>query len=371
VPAVLALLLGAAVFDGFDAPLDPLRWYVGVPGEPAKGWLRVPRDGWIVARGLPEERERIEIAFRHRGGSLEVEFFDPKEPLSTPLGPALVVKPGKGVRTLAITAEGAELDGAPLAYAGAPRGTFRLRALRGDVELDEVRVSPRVGDPDELPEAERRTVLAATTPSLYRDGEHSYTRVVLTLWDQDVALLLAKGEPAFAELRGPPRGAPLLAALVRAGDAAALSRTARRHPLAQRDWADETRNLPAAALDGYLEEQYAVFALLMDAQRALNAAAGSGKELEPLVHLALIRHAANAHAAVALAETQGARQALAALKKALGHEDPASASADRLRAAAGEAARALLEKPPAAWPAFRFEATLRFVALERAREAVR
>jgi hypothetical protein len=359
------LLLAASVFDGFDdGPVDPVRWYVGVPDGARKGWLRIPRDGWIVARGIPEERERIEIVFRHKGGALELAFFDGKEPLSSPLGTPLLVTAGPGVRTLALTAAGAELDGAPVAAPGW-KGTFRLRALKGDIDMDEVRVAPRVPDPSAPLDP---IVLGATTPPFYRDGEVSYSRVTTTLWDVDVALLLARGAPAFRELRAPPKGAPVLAALVTAGPAPELAKRARDHPLARADWRDEARNLPPAAFEGYLESEYGTFAVLMDAQRALNAAAPGRKGLEPLVHLAVIRHAANAHAAVGLAETDGARDALAALRKALGGEAPAQASADRLRAAAGEAARALLGEPPAEWTGFRFDPTRRFVALERAKE---
>jgi len=364
--AVLALLLSGAVFDGFDEPLDPQRWYVGVPGAPEKGWLKIPRDGWIVARGLPGERERIEVTFRHRGGALELAFFDEKEPLSSPRGVPLLLPPAEGTRTLAVTATGAEVDGKPVASPGFD-GTFRLRALRGDVEIDEVRVTPRGRAP---PPTDERVVFGATSPQVYRDGKVAYARETLTLWDVDVALLLARGEHAFAELRAPPRGAPLLGALVTAGDAKDLARTARKSALAQHDWRDETRNLPPAALDAYLAEQYAIFALLMDAQRALNAAAGSRKDLEPLVYLAVIRHAVNAHAALGLAESEGARGALAAVKKALKGEDPARVSSDALRAAAAAAAREILGEPPPEWPGFTFDPARRFVTMERAKELV-
>lgn len=361
-----ALLLAAAVFDGFDEPLDPARWYVGVPGAPEKGWLRIPRDGWIVARGLPDERERIEVTFRHRGGALEVAFHDEKEPLSSPRGAPLLLPPGDGTRTLVVTASGAEIDGKPVSSPGWS-GTFRLRAARGDVEIDEVRVEPRARPPAP---PDSRVVFGATTPLVYREDGTAYVRETLALWDVDIALLLAQGERAFAELRAKPSGAPLLGVLVKAGDAKGLARTSRGNALAKSDWRDETRNLSPAALDAYLEEEYAVFALLMDAQRALNAAAGR-KGLEPLVHLAVIRHAANAHAAVGLAESEGARGALEALKKALDGEEPAHASGDRLRTAAATAARAVLGEPPAEWPGFSFDATRRFVSLERAKELVK
>ncbi len=366
VPLFCAMVLSAAVFDGFDEPLDPARWYVGVPGAPEKGWLRIPRDGWIAARGLPEERERIEIVFRHRGGALEIAFHDEKEPLSSPRCAPLLLPPGEGARTLVVTKAGAELDGKPVASPGWS-GTFRLHATRGDVEIDEVRVEPR-GKAPEAPDG--RVVFGATTPLVYREGETAYVREVIALWDVDVAVLLARGEPSFEELRGKPAGSPLLGALVKAGDAKDLARRARGSALARSDWRDETRNLSPAALDAYLEEEYAVFALLMDAQRALNAAAGR-KGLEPLVHLAVIRHAANRHAALGLAESEGARGAVEALGKALDGEDPARASGDRLRAAAATAARKILGEPPAEWPGFSFDASRRFVSLERAKELVR
>ncbi|MFI5401526.1 MAG: hypothetical protein ACHQ1G_01110 [Planctomycetota bacterium] len=361
-----ALLLSAAVFDGFDEPLDPARWYVGVPGAPEKGWLRIPREGWIVARGLPEECERIEVIFRHKGGILEVAFFDEKEPLSSPRGAPLLVPSGEGARTLVVTRAGAEIDGKPVASHGLD-GTFRLRATRGDVEIDEVRVEPRGREPAT---ADGRVVFLATTPLVYREGATAYVREAIALWDVDVAILLARGEPAFAELRGKPAGSPLLGALVQAADARDLARRARGSALARSDWRDETRNLSPAALDAYLEEEYAVFALLMDVQRALNAATGR-KDLEPLVHLAVIRHAANAHAALGLAESEGARGALDAMKKALDGEEPARASADRLRAAAAAAAKAVLGDPPAEWPGFSYDPTRRFVSLERAKELVK
>jgi hypothetical protein len=366
VAAALALLLCTAVFDAFDEPLDAARWYQGVPGAPEKGWLRIPRDGWIVARGVPEPRERIEVTFRHKGGTLELAFLSEKEPLSSPLGTPLLVPPADGTRTLVVTATGAEVDGKPVPSPGF-EGTFRLRALKGDVEIDEVRVTPRG---EAAAAADQKVVLGATTPLLYKEGKVAYARETMALWDVDVAILLARGEPAFRELRAPPKGAPLLAALVTAGEAQSLARAGRRNAIAQKDWADETRNLSAGALDAYLETEYAVFALLEDAQRALNAAAGGGKELEPLVHLAVIRHAANAHAALGLAESEGARGAVAALKKALKGEDPARVGSDRLRAAAADAAREILGDPPACWPGFRFDPSRRFVTIEHAKELV-
>jgi len=366
VAATLVVLLCAAAFDPFDEPLDPQRWYIGVPGAPEKGWMRIPRDGWIAARGLPEDKERIEIVFRHKGGTLEVGFHDEKEPLSSPLGTPLLLPPAPGARTLVLTAGGAEIDGKPAASPGF-KGAFRLRATKGDVEIDEVRVTPRG---KELPAADARVVFAGTTPPVFTEGRTSYSRETLTLWDVDVAILLARGEPAFAELRAAPKGSPLLGALVAAGDAKALAKRAGAHPLARSDWRDETRNLPPAALDAYLEAEYAVFALVMDAQRALNAAASPRKGLEPLVHLAVIRHAANAHAAMGLAETDGDRAAVAALRKALKGEEPARASADRLRAAAAEAAREILGEPPPEWPGFRFDPARRYIAMTRAKEIV-
>ena len=187
-----------------------------------------------------------------------------------------------------------------------------------------------------------------------------------------VAVLFRRGEPAFAQLSAPPKGAPVLAALVQDGDAGALALKASGHPLAMRDWGDERGNLSRGAFLRYVKEEYALFSILQQGQRALNAAVAGRKDLEPLVHLAVIRHSANAHAATALAETQGAKKALAELRKALGKGvDPRRASADKLRAAAGAAARAILGDPPPEWPNFSFDPSSRYVSIQQAKELVR
>ena len=373
VAALLALLLMAPAFDAFEAGIAATRWYVGVPQPPKKGWLRLPKHGWIVSRGIPEKRiRRLEIVFRHKGGALEVTFHGAREPLSNPQGDAIVVPRGKGVRTLVVTKDGAALNGEDFQWDGTLRGTFRLRALKGDVEIDVVNVEPRTSEPPEVSELERSTVHFPTTPPLFRDDQGVYSRVTLMLWDVDVCFLLRKGEPAFRALKAPVRGAPVLGALVTAGDARALAMKAGSHPLAMRDWGDERRNLARGAFLKYLHEEYARFALIQDAQRALNAALPARKDLEPLVHLAVIRHAPNARAATALAETQGAKRALALLKRALGRDgDLRRASGDRLRKAAGVAARAVLGEPPPQWPGFAFDPVNRFVTVEQGKDLLR
>ncbi len=368
VALLLALFCAVPTFDAFSEPLDPMRWYIGVPQPPKKGWLRVPKGGWIVSRGLPDDRiRRLEVVFR---GELAVAFHSAREPLSSPQGPELRVGRGKGSRTLVVTLQGAEVDGQPLAWDGALRGTFRLGAPRGPVDLDEVRVEPRTADPPALDELERNTVHFPTTPPVLNDGGHVHSRVTMTLWDVEVCFLMRRGEPAFRPLAAPVRGAPVLGAIVSAGDADAIARKASTHSLAMRDWGDEQRNLSRGAFLKYLKGEYAMFLLMQDAQRALNAAVPDRKDLEPLVHLAVIRHSPNARAATALAETQGARKALAALKKALGKEGM-RVSGDRLRAAAAVAAKDILGEPPPQWPGFRFDPMGRFVTIEQARDLLR
>jgi len=374
VAAVVSLLvLAAPPLDTFDGPLEPLRWYVGVPEPPRKGRLRIPKGGWIVSRGIADDRiEALEVVFRSKGGSLEVTFHDAREPLSSPLGEALRASRGRGERTLRVTSGAAAVDGEALPWKGGLRGTFRLLAARGAVEIDEVRVDPRVGAPEPLGTLEAATVHFATTPRLYRAGDATYRRASLLLWDVEVALLVRRGEPGCAPLAAPVRGAPVLGALVSAGDARTLALKASAHPLAMRDWGDERANLSREAFVTYLKGEYAVFALLRDAQRALNAAVPE-RDLDDLAHLAVIRHVADAHAAVAFAETEGAKAALKALRKALGKgADVRRASPDRLRAAAGEAARGILgDAPPSQWPGFAFEPRSRFVTIQQAKELVR
>jgi hypothetical protein len=368
VALLLTLICAAPTFDAFSEPLDPMRWYIGVPQPPKKGWLRIPKGGWLVSRGLPDDRiRRLEVVFR---GELAVAFHSAREPLSGPQGPTLRVGRGKGVRTLVVTLSGAEVDGEALAWEGALRGTFRLHGAKGAVDIDEVRVEPRTADPPPLDELEKNTVHFATTPPVLTEGDHAYSRVTFTLWDVEVCFLMRRGEPAFKPLAAPVRGAPVLGALVSAGDARALALKASAHPLAMRDWGDERRNLSRGAFLKYVGSEYAMFCLMQDAQRALNAAVPDRKDLAPLIHLAVIRHSPNARAATALAETQGAKKALAALKKVLG-KDGTRVGGDRLRAAAGAAAKEILGAPPPQWPGFQFDPMSRFVTIEQAKDLLR
>ena len=369
----LILLLAAPVFDTFDEPLDPLRWYVGVPGAPRHGVLKIPREGWIVSRGVADERvARLEVVFRHKGGSLEVTFHDAREPLSAPLGEPIVIPRGKGTRTLVVTREGATLDETPLAWKGGLRGTFMLRALKGALEIDEVSVDPRVASPARLTELEKRTVHFATTPLTHRVGEAKYGRVNLTLWDVEVAVLFRRGASSFAALKAPPGGAPVLGALASSGDGNEFAARASGSALAMRDWGDERRNMTNTAFLRYLAEEYAVFTVIQQTQRALNAAIPTRNDLDPLVPLAVIRHSANAHAATALAQTQGAKKALAELRKALGRgAELRRVSGDRLRTAAGVAALAILKAPPAEWPGFTTTPMDRYVTIQQAKDLAR
>jgi len=375
---VTALILGLAlapVFDAFDEPLDPRRWYVGVPQPPRGGRLLVPKKGWIASRGYADDGLRVlELDFRHKGGDLVVSFHAEKEPLSRPRATLVVKRKGRGERTLRVTADGATLDGEPVAFDGGPSGTFRLGAAGGDVELLEVRADPRPPPPRPPGYLEKRTVLHATTPPRHAVGDAVHVRRTLVLWDAEVAFLLRRGDGDTKPLRAPLRGAPTLAALVTAGDAGKLALEASGHPLAMRDWGDERGNLSRAEFLAYLKREYALFTMLQQAQRALNLAVTDREleELEPLVALAVIRHAANARAAVALAETLGQKEALKALREALGRTEPARATKDQLRAAAGRAAKAVLGgKVPAAWPGFSFDPSNRYLALQQARELVR
>jgi hypothetical protein len=381
VTLLFALLLAApvaTVFDGFDAPLDTRRWYVGVARPPKDGALRIPRDGWIAARGTPDATvELLEISYCGRGGQLEVTFHAEEEPLSRPVGEPLRVPRGRdrAPRLLRIGGGAASLDGEPLPWGGKLSGTFRLRARKGEIELQEVRVAPAPPPLAEPGYLERRTVLLATTPRVYRDETGPYHRVTLTLWDVEACFLLRRrrGASSFGLLSAAPKGAPVLAALVDLGDGKQLAAKASGHALAARDWGDEKRNLPPEEFQAYLSEQYALFDLLSNAQRALNAAVPGRKDLEPLVHLVVIRHADNARAAVALAETRGGKRALKALREALeGDRDLRRVTGDRLRRAAGQAARALLgEEVPEEWPGFRFDPQNRYVTMDRARELSR
>ena len=372
-PLVLLLLAQVPTFDSFDAPLDPGLWFIGVPAAPKKGVVRIPKGGWLVARGVEDELvARIEVTFRHKGGDLEFGFFSRKEPLSSMQGPPIVVTKAKGVRRIEIAGDGVFVDGEKVAWEGKVLGTFRLRALKGGVDIDEVRVAPRVAGLPEPTYLEQRTVHLQTTPPLYSEGEVSYQRVTLQLWDVDVCFLLRYADTDFRLLRAPPRKTPVLGAVVCLSDGRALAMKAHTHALAMRDWGDERGNLSRGAFLKYLRTEYAVFEALMHAQRALNAAVPGRKGLDALVHLAVIRHSENTRAAVALAETQKNKAAIAALKKALPKGvDMNSASADKLRRAAGDAAKAVLGEAPKEWPGFQFHPSSRFVAMQHAKDLVR
>jgi hypothetical protein len=193
----------------------------------------------------------------------------------------------------------------------------------------------------------------------------------MPLWDVEVAFLFRRGARGFAQVRASPKGAPLLAVLVEAGDSRELALKASSNSLAMRDWGDESRNLSKANFLEYIAGEYALFEMLEQAQRALNAALADRepKDLEALVSLAVIRHADNARAAVALAETRKSKRALELLRKILG--DYKRASPDAIRGAAGKAALEILCEVPAKWPGFRSDPQSRFVTLQQARELVR
>jgi len=370
---LLALLCAAPLVEDFDGPLDPGRWYVGTGQTPRDGKLRLEKGAWIAARGVQGGKLRgAEIRFSNPAGTLKVSFHTSREPLSSPLGEAIHVARGKGARRLIITETGVRLDGEPLDRKGATGASLRLAALRGKVDLLAVTVTPAPPPPKPAPGIE--VVHAATTPLVYRRGKLAYERVSLLLWDTEVCFLLHHGEDGFDLLRAPVRGAPVLGALVGCGDGRALARKAGSDPLAGRDWADERRNLSPAAFRTYLAREYATFTILAQAQRALNAALPEKRRraLEPLVWLAVIRHAPSARAAAGLARRMKARRALAALERALGKgRDLRRASAADLRAAAGKAAREILGDPPPQWPGFAFDPANRFATMQQARELSR
>ncbi|MEE8105839.1 MAG: hypothetical protein V3T86_09925 [Planctomycetota bacterium] len=381
VALLLALTVAAPGFETFDAPLRAERWYVGTPTTPKGGSLRLPKKGWIVSRGLPDDGiEGIEIEFELKGGSLEVSFFATQEPLTSPRGKPIVIQKLKGRRRLGIAPGGASLDGEPLAWKGKPTGTFRILAKRGNVVLHAVKVSPRFMPAEPFSDFERGTVHLTTTPQVYRDDGRdagAYSREILSLWDVEVAVLFRRGPTGAINLAGDARGAPTLGSLVSVGDGRALSFKAAANPIAMRDWGDEKGNLSDEKFQQYVAGEYAVFELLQMTQRALNARVSNGKHvnqkaLDALVHLAVIRHADNARAAVALAQTQKAKGALAALQKALGGDlDVRGLTGDKIRAAAGRAARAILKDPPEEWVGFTFDPQSRFLALSRAKDLTR
>ncbi|MHC4932169.1 MAG: hypothetical protein ACYTGV_08275 [Planctomycetota bacterium] len=370
---LVALLLTGPAYDAFEAPLAPALWYIGVPTPPRDGSVRIPKGGWLVSRNIPDEGvESVSIEFRHKGGSLVVTFHEKDEPLSSPLGEPIVVPRAKGKRKLTFSPQGVRLDGEPVPFEGPQRGTFRLAAHKGDLELLEVHVSPVPEAPPPLGYLEERSVHFASTPPRYREGRRSFRRVSLMLWDAEVCFLLARGKTAFHKLGASAKGAPTLGALVTVDSGEALALKASSHPLAMRDWGDERGNLANREFWEYLAERYAIFELIQQAQRSLNAALPGREGVDALTHLAVIRHADNARAAVALAETQGGKEALAALRKAIGKKaDLRRLSSDKIRAAAGRAARRILGEPPGQWPGFKFDPQSRFVTLQQAADLIR
>lgn len=366
-----ALLLLAMSFDSFDGPLDPLRWYVGTPAPPAQGSLRLPREGWIVSRGIPDAAlSSLEIVFQERGGQLEVTFFDGREPLSRPAGPPLLVARGKGERTL-VVGDAAAVDGQPQPWSGERRGTFRLRAVGGEVDLREVRVEAREATPLSFSAIERSTVHLLTTPEIWREGEAVYARTTLPLWDVEVCFLWRRGPAAMQLLRSATKGAPTLGVALSLGNGADLAAKHSGDALAMRDWNDESGHLAPAAMQAYLREEYALLDALQQAQRALNAAVPGRRNIEALVPIAMVRHADNAHAALALALLSGVRGAPEALRRALGAVDERTRTGDQIRAAAAAAAREILGDPPAEWPGFRFDPANRYITLQRCRDLLR
>lgn len=351
---MLALLLVAfPVFDSFDGPLDPARWFVGAPGAPGKGELRLRKGAWIAARGLPDAGfPRLEVDLGEGGGELEITFHDPRDPLGAALGEA--------VR--------ARARGAPTVSAAAPSGAFRLRALSGDVVLREVRVEAEFVPP-RLSQTDQRTVFGLTTPERYGDAR----RAILALWDVELAVLVRRGAAAGCEpVRGPLPNCPVLAVVVTITDGAALAQAASGAALAQRDWSDERGNLAPEAYRRFLAAEYALLETLESLQRALNAVVPDAERLEALVPLAAIRHADAAHAALSLAETRGAKRALEAMREVAGKgADLGRLTGDALRENAAAAAAAILRQPPSEWPGFRFEPAGRHAALARVRDLLR
>jgi hypothetical protein len=312
VSAILStILLFAASFETFDAPLDPLRWYVGTANSPKAGRLALPKDSWIATKGVGAAApQRLEIRFRHAGGDLEIGFCDAGEPLSRPPpGAVIVLSKKKGDRVFVLSPIGVHVDGEPIEWDGKATASFRLRALRGAVEIDEIIVAPAPPAPPEPSRLERETLYYLSLPPVYHDDSHLFRRVTLTLWDAEVAFLFRRGDESgqCERLQFPAKGAPLLGHLVAVSNGKAWTAAAATHALAMADWGDERTNLSAAEYQGYLEQEYARFELLMVAQRVLLDALPEKqrKAYEPLVAIAAIRHSANSRAALALAGRLG------------------------------------------------------------------
>jgi hypothetical protein len=374
--AVVALNLLLA-FESFDAPLDPSRWYLGTSAAPKKGRLLLPKDGFIAAKQLPPKGVlRLEIRFRHRGGDLQLTVHDRREPFSAAIGKALRVRASKAKgqrsaaktgadRVLVISPTGARIDGEALAWAEPIVGSFRLCAIGGAIELDEVRVTPSPSGRVPPSRLERETLYYTNTPERFTEGTVRFRRVTVTLWDVPVALLLARGKRTRNEsLAG-------LCRLVQITDGSAVAAAASGSARAMQDWKDEQKNLSADEYRKFLAGEYALFELLQQAQRAMNATIPNRRDLEPLIALAAIRHANSARAALALAGSQGGVEALRLMRAELPQNSTARVSSDQIRAAAGRAARKVLGKPPAAWKGFRFDPEERFAALAEARGHLR
>jgi len=378
VTAILcALLLFAAPFEAFDAPLDPARWYVGAVNRPKGGRLKLAKGAWIVPRGIEHaEIQRLEIRFRHAGGDLEIAFCGRGEPLSRPVHDPIVIAKKKGDRVFVLSPIGLHVDGEPIEWKGRPTGSFRLRALRGAVELDAIRIAPMPSAPPEPSRLERETLFHLGLPPAYHDGKHVYRHVTLTLWDAEIAFLFRRGTQAgsVVPLRFSAKRAPLLGHMITISNGNDWAARAATHELAMADWGDERTNLSGKQYQSYLREEYARFELLMAAQRVMIDALPEKrrKACEPMVALAAIRHSANSRAALALAGTLGMKKAVALVRKQLGGAaGRGRVSSDHVRSAAAKAARALLGGAPGEWPGFTFDPQSRVVTLQQTREILR
>jgi len=377
VTAIAALLLLAApAFDAFEAPLSAERWYVGTGARPKGGKLKLSKGAWLASRGIADDGlQRLELRFRHKGGALELSFHGAQEPLTRPTTDPLVIQPKKGDRVLVVSSVlGVRLDGEPLDWKPKVTGTFRICGRKGGVELHAVTVAPAPTAAPAPSRLERDTLFLLTAPQLYRDGTVTCQRATLGLWDVETAFLFRRGASSVVPLRGPGRGAPTLGHIVRVSDGKQTAASAASHPLAMTDWSDERGNLGASAYRLYLAREYALFELLMDAQRVMLEALPekSRRVLEPLVALAAIRHADNSRAALALAETLGMKKAVKLVQAELGGRAGRRPSSDKVRAAAASAARKLLGgRPPAEWRGFAFDPHGRIAMLQQARELLR